>query len=109
MNNYQFDINSREELQELADAEGITINWDKWQELVNSTKKDIRKKMTKLHQPSKKVTVFVIDLKKPRVENIFHSTKECADFYNIRREQVTRYARENRVYYKKMIQFIIIE
>jgi len=105
------DVSSRQELMELAQEENPSprINWDKWDKLLQQTKQDITNELKK-HKPiSQKngrvaTRVYVYNFKKKLVKT-FSSTQEAADYYNIRREQVTNYAREQKIYYKLQIMF----
>ena len=105
------DVSSRQELMELAQEEDPSprINWDKWDELVQETKQDITKELKK-HKPIAQkngrvaTRVYVYDSNKLLIKT-FSSTQEAADYYNIRREQVTNYAREEKPYYKFQIIF----
>ena len=98
------DINSREELQAIADEEDRTINWELWDKLVTKTKQDIKEAL----QGFEKIytnTVFVFDIWKQKVIKTFRNPQECADFYGISREQVTNYIREGKCYYKQGVEF----
>ena len=100
------DVSSRQELMELAQEEDPlpTINWDRWNELVQQTKKDIKEEL-KGFKKMYTNPVFVYDIRKQRVIKTFKNPQECADFYGISREQVTNYIREGKCYYKQGVQF----
>ena len=100
------DVSSRQELIELAQEEYPlpTINWDRWNELVQQTKQDIKEEL-KGFEKIYTNPVFVYDIWKQKVIKIFESPQECADFYGIRREQVTNYIRDHRVYQKQGVEF----
>ena len=100
------DVSSRQELMELAQEEDPSpiINWDRWNELVKETKQDIKEEL-KGFEKIYTNPVFVYDICKQRVIKIFKSPQECADFYGIRREQVTNYIRDHRVYQKQGVEF----
>lgn len=103
------DIDSRQELDDLAEEEGIEVNWEKWDELVTKTKQDITKELKKYKPIAQKngripQTVYVYNPNE-RLIKTFSSTQEAADYYHIRREQVTNYAREQKIYYKLQIMF----
>lgn len=103
------DIDSRQELDDLAEEEGIEVNWEKWDELVTKTKQDITKELKKYKPIVQKngrmpQTVYVYNPNE-RLIKTFSSTQEAADFYHIRKEQVTNYAREQKIYYKLQIMF----
>lgn len=99
------DINSREKLQKLAEEEHVNINWELWDKLVTKTKQDIAKELKEYHKPQYTNTVFVYSIQKQQVIRIFNTPQDCANYYNIARETVTNYMRENRIYYKLGIQF----
>lgn len=98
------DINSREELQAIADEEFRSINWEVWDKLVEQTKKDIKQELQGFERMYTK-PVFVYDIWKQKVIKTFRNPQECANYYNIPREQVTNYIRDHRVYYKLGIEF----
>ena len=100
------DVSSRQELMELAQEEdpSPTINWDKWDELVQQTKQDIKEELKGFERIYTN-PVFVYDIWKQRVIKIFKSPQECANYYNISRELVNTYIRENRIYYKLGLQW----
>lgn len=105
------DVSSRQELMELAQEEEPLprINWEKWDELVTKTKQDITKELKKnkpIAQKNGRIpqTVYVYNSNE-RLIKTFSSTQEAADYYHIRKEQVTNYAREQKLYYKLQIMF----
>lgn len=92
------DIHTREELQRLADEEGITINWDKWNKLLQKTKFDIQNMLQKIKP--RNIYIYTIEGK---FISAFSTTSETADFLQIKREQVAIYLRENKPYKKRGI------
>ena len=98
------DINSREELQAIADEENRTINWSLWNKLVEQTKKDIKEELKGFERMYTN-PVFVYDIWKHRVIKTFKNPQECANYYSISRELVHTYIRDHRVYYKLGIEF----
>lgn len=95
------DIN-REELQRMADEEGIELNFNKWDELL----RDFRLEQsidsndsneTPNDSSTKPKYVYNFD---GQLIKTFNNTKECAEFYKIAREAVAFYARSERPYYK---------
>jgi len=99
------DIDSREELDDLAEEEGIEVNWELWDKLVEQTRKDIAKELKEYHKPQYTNKVFVFSIPKQKVIKTFRNPQECADFYGVSRELVTNYMRENRIYYKLGLQW----
>lgn len=101
------DVSSRKELIELAQEEdpSPTINWDRWDELVQQTKQDIKEELKGFEERINTNPVFVYDILKQRVIKAFKSPKECAKYYGVSRELVTNYIRDNRIYYKLGIQW----
>ena len=82
------------------------INWDKWNELVQQTKQDIKEELKSYERKRINTNpVFVYDILKQRVIKTFKSPKECAKYYNISRELVNTYIRDHRVYYKQGVEF----
>ena len=100
------DVSSRQELMELAQEEdpSPTINWDKWDKLVQQTKQDIKEELKGFERIYTN-PVFVYDIWKQRVIKIFKSPQECAKYYGVSRELVTNYIRDNRIYYKLGLQW----
>ena len=102
------DINSRKELEDIAEEEKLDINfnnwWNRWNELVQQTKQDIKEELKGFERIYTN-PVFVYDIWKQRVIKIFKSPQECANYYNISRELVNTYIRDHRVYYKQGVEF----
>ena len=100
------DVSSRQKLMELAQEEDPLpiINWDRWNELVQQTKKDIKEELKGFERINTN-PVFVYDIWKQRVIKTFKSPKECAKYYGVSRELVTNYIRDKRIYYKLGIQW----
>lgn len=100
------DVSSRQELMELAQEEESLpiINWDKWDELVQQTKQDIKQELQGFEKMYTN-QVFVFDIWKQKVIKTFKNPSDCADFYGISREQVTNYIREGKCYYKQGVEF----
>ena len=102
------DINSRKELEDIAEEEKLDINfnnwWDRWNELVQQTKQDIKEELKGFEMINTN-PVYVYDILKQRVIKTFKSPKECAKYYNISRELVNTYIRDHRVYYKQAVEF----
>lgn len=89
------EINTREELQALADAEGVSINWEKWDELSRKTKEDIEVLLEETTIPLK----YVYSLG-GKLLGVFKSTKECSDKIGISPEQINFYVRTQKPYLK---------
>ena len=100
------DVSSRQELMELEQDEEQSqiINWDRWNELVQQTKQDIKEELKGFEKINTN-PVFVYDILKQRVIKTFKSPKECAKYYGVSRELVTNYIRNNRIYYKLGLQW----
>jgi hypothetical protein len=102
------DINSREELEDIAEEENLDINfnkwWELWDKLVAKTKQDIKEALQGFEKIYTK-PVFVYDIFKQKVIKTFRNPQECANYYNISRELVHTYIRDHRVYYKLGIEF----
>lgn len=102
------DINSRKELEDIAEEENLDINfnnwWCRWNELVKQTKQDIKEELKGFERINTN-PVFVYDIFKQRVIKTFKSPKECAKYYGVSRELVTNYIRDNRIYYKLGLQW----
>ena len=102
------DINSRKELEDIAEEEKLDINfnnwWKKWDKLVTKTKEDIKEEL-KGFERTYTNPVFVYDIWKQRVIKTFKNPSDCANYYNIAKELVHKYIRDHRVYYKLGIEF----
>lgn len=98
------DINSREELNKLAEEEGLEVQWSFWDKLVEQTKQDIKQELQGFERMYTN-PVFVFDIWKQKVIKTFKNPSDCADFYGISREQVTNYIREGKCYYKQGVEF----
>ena len=100
------DVSSRKELMELAQEEDPlpSINWCRWNELVQQTKQDINEELKGFERINTN-PVYVYDILKQRVIKTFKSPKECAKYYGVSRELVTNYIRDNRIYYKLGLQW----
>lgn len=102
------DINSRKELEDIAEEEKLDINfnnwWDRWDELVQQTKQDIKEELKGFERMYTN-PVFVYDIWKQRVIKTFKNPQECAKYYGVSRELVTNYIRDNRIYYKLGLQW----
>lgn len=102
------DINSRNELEDIAKEEKLDINfnnwWELWDKLVEQTKQDIKQELQGFERMYTN-PVFVFDIWKQKVIKTFKNPSDCADFYGISREQVTNYIREGKCYYKQGVEF----
>lgn len=102
------DINSRKELEDIAEEEKLDINfnkwWSLWDKLVTKTKEDIKEELKGFERMYTN-PVFVFDIWKQKVIKTFKNPSDCAKYYNISREQVHTYIRDHRVYYKLGIEF----
>lgn len=74
-------VETREQLQLLADFEGITINWKKWDELVQQTKKEIEN-ILKKQATTNKTKVYQYN-KNFQLINTFKSILEATQYFNI--------------------------
>lgn len=98
------DIDSREELNKLAEEEGLEVQWSVWDKLVEQTKQDIKEELKGFERMYTN-PVFVFDIWEQKVIKTFKNPTDCANYYNISRELVHRYIRDHRVYYKLGIEF----
>lgn len=90
------DIN-REELQRLADEEGIKIDWTFWDEMLKQSifeEEETGPNKSKETQPK---YVYSTDGK---LIKTFETTRECAKYYGIAPEAVCQYARTEKPYFK---------
>lgn len=76
------DIDTREELQALADEEGIKIDWDKWDKLVQRVKKMLTNTFGDLTQQQKPNTrvkeIWAYNLDTGKLIGHYDSSEECA-------------------------------
>ena len=88
----------REELQRMADEEGIRINWDFWDELLENhnvfEEEETEPNKSKETQPK---YVYTTDGK---LIKSFNTTRECAEYFGIAPEAVCYYSRTEKPYFK---------
>ena len=94
------DIN-REKLKAMAAEEGIELNFERWDELLrdirveeSTASDDDDKQNDSITKPK-----FVYNFDGQLIKT-FNTTKECAEFFGIKREAVAMYARSERPYFK---------
>ena len=91
----------REELQRMADEEGIQIDWSFWDKILENhnvfeeeTETSTEPNKSKETQPK---YVYSTDGK---LIKTFDTTRECAEYYGIAPEAVCQYARTEKPYFK---------
>lgn len=80
------DINTREELQTLADEEGIKIDWQRWDALVQKVKKLIEAIPTSpppQPQNGRVKRIWAYDIETGRLNGHFESSEECGQVLNV--------------------------
>ena len=96
-----FDINSREELEAIAEEEGAgEINWNAWEIVKQQAQKQIETELRKMRRKP----VYVYDINGFYI-NTFNSALEAGDEYGISQQQVNVYAKSKMPYYKLNILF----
>lgn len=92
----------REELQRMADEEGIKIDWSFWDGILEN----VFEEETSTEQNKSKETqpkyVYTTDGK---LINSFNTTRECAEYFGIAPETVCQYSRTEKPYLKLGIFF----
>ena len=95
-----FDIDSREELEAIAEEEGAgEINWTAWDKAKQQAQADIEKALKERRKP-----VFVYDTNGFYV-NAFNSAREAGEAYGISQQAVNVYIRMKMPYYKLNLLF----
>lgn len=109
------DINTRKELQQIADEEGRTINWELWDKLVEQTKQDIKEELQDYHYQQQEqqqkhknnkpfVTVYVYNLDGQFI-NQFQTPQEAAKHYGINAITINQCMRNKIPYFKQRLYF----
>ena len=93
---------NREKLQRMAVEEGIELNFEKWDELLRDVRvEESSNSNDSDEKPNDSITkpkyVYNFD---GQLIKTFNTTKECAEFFGIKREAVATYARSERPYFK---------
>jgi hypothetical protein len=91
-------VYSRDEIQKMEETEGGRINWDKWDEVVNSTRQSIRDMGINLPEykeatPRKDrrcTTTYVYDLQETLL-GVFETARKAEDTFGIRRNTIAYY------------------
>ena len=104
------DINSREELQQIADEEGRTINWELWDKLVEQTKQDITNLLEDYKKPQKHKngkpfrTVYVYNLDSQLI-GTFDSPLLASRHFNVSEIIINQCMRNKIPYFKQRLYF----
>lgn len=98
-------VYTREEIQKMEETEGGRINWDKWDELVNKTRQEIKDMgislgdynppATRKHRNT--VVTYVYDLEFNLLGE-FPTARKAEDAFNIRRNTIAYYKFLNKPY-----------
>lgn len=91
-------VYSRDEIQAMEETEGGRINWDKWDEVVNSTRQSIRDMGINLpvyKQPTQRkdrrnCVTYVYDLQETLL-GVFETARKAEDTFGIRRNTIGYY------------------
>lgn len=90
---------TREKLQEMADEEGIELNFERWDKLLRDVRVEESTDTNETPNDSSTKPKYVYNFNGQLIKT-FNTTKECAAFYGISRETVASYSRSERPYYK---------
>ena len=93
---------NREKLQRMAVEEGIELNFEKWDELLRDVRvEESSNSNDSDEKPNDSMTkpkyVYNFD---GQLIKTFKNTKECAEFFGVKREAVASYSRSERPYFK---------
>ena len=90
---------TREKLQEMAAEEGIELNFERWDELLRDIRVEESTDSNDAPNDSSTKPKYVYNFDGQLIKT-FKNTKECAEFFGIKREAVATYARSERPYFK---------
>ena len=90
---------TREKLQEMANEEGIELNFERWDELLREIRFEESTASDEQPNDSSTKPKYVYNFDGQLIKT-FNTTKECAEHLGIARESVASYARSERPYYK---------
>lgn len=93
----------REKLQRLADEEGIKIDWDFWDEILENQsvfeEEETDSTSTEPNKSKETQPKYVYTTDGELIKS-FNTTRECAEWYGIAPEAVCQYARDEKPYFK---------
>ena len=90
---------NREKLQQMADEEGIELNFERWDELIRDIRFEESTDSNEKQNDSITKPKFVYNFDGQLIKT-FDTTKECAEYLGISRETVASYSRSERPYFK---------
>lgn len=91
--------------EELKKAEDGIVNWDKWDELVKKTKKDIAKALKNYTPPNKRKQIYVYTLTSKLPLFIFDDSDKASSTLGIDRMVITNYCNTYKPFYKRGLIF----
>lgn len=100
------EINSREELMQIAEEEGLRdpIRWDKWDALIEKTQKDIQEYKRKMYKHSKLGTpIYAYDINSGELIKVFASGNQAAEHFNVAPYTIVYYAKIQKPFNNEVI------
>lgn len=100
------EINSREELMQIAEEEGLRdpIRWDKWDALIEKTQKDIQEYKRKMYKHSKLGTpIYAYDINSGELIKVFASGNQAAEHFNVAPYTIVYYAKMGKPFNNEVI------
>lgn len=100
------EINSREELMQIAEEEGLRdpIRWDKWDALIEKTQKDIQEYKRKMYKHSKLGTpIYAYDINTGELIKVFASGNQAAEHFNVAPYTIVYYAKMGKPFNNEVI------
>jgi len=100
------EINSREELMQIAEEEGLRdpIRWDKWDALVEKTKQELDNYKRKMYKHSKFGTpIYAYDINTGELIKVFASGNQAAEHFNVAPYTIVYYAKIQKPFNNEVI------
>ena len=100
------EINSREELMQIAEEEGLRdpIRWDKWDALVEKTKQELDNYKRKTYKHSKFGTpIYAYDINTGELIKVFASGNQAAEHFNVAPYTIVYYAKIQKPFNNEVI------
>lgn len=100
------EINSREELMQIAEEEGLRdpIRWDKWDALVEKTKQELDNYKRKTYKHSKFGTpIYAYDINTGELIKAFASGNQAAEHFNVAPYTIVYYAKIHKPFNNEVI------
>lgn len=89
----QCEVESREELQAMAEEEGIYINWEAWDRVVQETRKHIEEDLKTFERKERITPIYVYDNNTSEFLGYYQSASSCGRVYGMPPAQVIYHAK----------------